>query len=651
MKSVNLSSVFMARSLALACAICLLTGPTVRAEREAAVSVDLRDLIRPGATSVLYLPGETEKQNTSATAAREVYRSALLKPLRKEIRRGGAAAGVGRDPTKAGRRGQYLLATYWSPGGKKGKEVRLLIYEHRDAAEAHERMVHPAVPANTGFQAVRADLGKHSILRLQYFRQERVEIKAKGRAKKEIRRRERDASNSLLRRDHASRESAPQATRRTKTEQLAYIDDRIAIHTTGGDGFLASVLARLDRGRVNPAPKRSGLQTGAEPDIFFSADLRQNEEKRELEEKLLGLGLDARALGLGEIQSLRGGIRFLPDRFELDVEFQIARSPIGIGKLLLMNDPQKGPQRDLDEGFAMRADAPAEGEVRLLAPAALPPDIVGYSVFAGDMAAIWREFYRMLGASSPAALELADLYLRVPDGTSYDRARPYLTDYFGSRWISFARVPTMQKDTKHEPSPEPTVLVSIHDAPALDRFLRGWFPRVASALGLQPERYVHEGRTFYHLRDAEEAGGGLDLLGPLGYVCLTEEWLILSSRREHIDAAIRALENPRNFSTDPAFIVPLPVVARGPLWHARAALPPGRFYEACAVGGGLDSVLASPIHQIFDRALSSAAASMIDLESLQSKDAWESGFGPAAVGLYREQGRVKTRFIAFYDED
>jgi hypothetical protein len=271
---------------------------------------------------------------------------------------------------------------------------------------------------------------------------------------------------------------------------------------------------------------------------------------------------------------------------------------------------------------------------------------VAYSAYSADLALLWTDAYRLLQAADPDVAQLLDLYFQTqgPSGGQGTFAANFAA-HFGSRWITFSRTP--KKDPGERERPEMTVMIELRDAAAFAPALDAWLQNLARLLNLQIDHFTVSGRRHYSLKGA----GGLDPrlmpLGPIHYVCLDERWLILSARQEHVLAVLARLGGRAGAGTDAA-------PADAPLFHdagylaLRSTMPPDRHFEAFAMPGAFDQMMASPLTQLLNEGLGEVSNSLVDPDSSPREDVWRRRLGASGFSLRRAGDAIVADFALHY---
>jgi hypothetical protein len=598
------------------CLLALLSALAAAPVGAVAESPDVPELPRrlpPGAASVTWIPAVPELRRAVAVTPFHALQAdsrfqSFLAPILGVIEPGLADAGPDAGGSGATapplHSGGWIVAEYprggrvtvWeSPAGEGQALLEILLASAGVPGSRVNRSTEP--------------IAGHPVVAVQTLRTVRESIPVRGEARR-LRRRSGQPE--------VAADPEPLSMRRELTEEFYAATSHFVVHAAGGRRLMAEVLRRLDpppdagiTTLADEAKWRGAFETlASRPAVVFYRDFNPDGSRGGGRR-----GGSAYRFGAQELRSLAGGIHLLEDRLSLEVALYIPEPRVALGKLLFIHEAL--------------ASNPADG---LDGAALVPADVVAYSVYGADLAQLWTEAYRLLQAAEPDIAQLLDLYFQTqgPAGGRGTFASSFAA-HFGSRWITFSRVPIKEAATDNRP--EMTVMIGLRDAAALAPALDAWLQNLARMLNLQIDRFTVSGRTHYSLKGADGVDPRLMPLGPIQYVCLHEHWLMLSARQEHVLAALARLSDRA-----PAGADALPAAA--PLFHdpgyialQSSASQGHRFLEAYAKPGSFDQMMASPLMILLNEGIGEASNSLVDPDQSPREDVWRRRLGSSGFSL------------------
>lgn len=530
----------------------------------------------------------------------------LRQSLESQSRELGAVLGAqsaSPDSIVSAMTGGLLVATIPKSAAVKGAG-HLVIYEHNGTL-ADPAALRPRRPG-AFVRRVPAKAGPFTYERLITTYEIHEEIRG---GKKRSERRRGSAVDSAL----------AMAKRQVVTEEAFFANDALVIYAANSE-LMKEALERL------AAPGKAAslastethtaalTATGGVPDIEVYAHL-ENWADGKFDESLFGGDADATKLGLREIKSAALGLSFAPDRFEAQLAVYAPEPRQGIGRLLFMNQPLRA-----DEATAH----PFLGIV--------PADAVGYSVFRSDLGALWSEFRRVLREGAPQVGDLFDVYFRSLEQGSAMNLERDLFGGLGGYWGSFTRAAAGTDRT------ETTYAAAIRDAKTFAPALRAWILEMGELLNYEVKESAVGGYPCLHLVGAEVSRGAFIGIEQLANVCIADGWVFLSSKPEHIEAALAQMKNPAPLLHGPD--------------HARATgeMPGDRFFETFVASGGFGPMLNSPMTRIVTGLMGGAGGSMLNLSAPPDPALWRRHFGPAGGAARKTRDAVTTSFFILYAE-
>ena len=187
-------------------------------------------------------------------------------------------------------------------------------------------------------------------------------------------------------------------------------------------------------------------------------------------------------------------------------------------------------------------------------------------------------------------------------------------------------------------------MIEVRNPTLLRPALRRWLGSLAAMLNFPLEETSIGNATLFRIAGAENTTGLLVPLGPLVNVCLTDQWLYLSPRRAHIEAALVQRELAATATGPPR------LASRKDFVRVRSGLAPGRFFEAYLSAGGLCDALQSPVMQIIGDLAGGLGDSLLRLDQSPGDNVWSEHFGSAGTSIRSGEDNLIARLFLLYPE-
>jgi hypothetical protein len=510
--------------------------------------------------------------------------------------------------------GALALARFGSSSAPGAAPVStLLVFHHRSDAAALVELLAPKPARGVRVNRIPARMDGRSFTRIQIVREVEGAIR-------------RDSSSETRRALPPGLARSPLVMSQKTEEIQVYADARIAIVASAEGGALRQAMTRLDTlGRGVPSLSDSMRRRGAiaaraaRPDVELYLDLSRavGRPAATLDASLLGAGADPDRLGLDQVQSVSIGLSFFEDRIEAEARAYAPPPHRGLGRILFMGEPFSA----LDAGAAD----------------SLPADALGYWTLRADLPGVWAQARTALREGAPSLDGLIDLYLQTfgPQGGA-----PFESDVLGAlgaKWITYWRRAPEGDPTR---APEASTAIEVRDAARLRAGLARWLAALSEAMGLQFDERAEDDRVFFHLRGAEIGQGAMVDLRPLAHFCLTDRWLLVGPRLEHLTAFADRARDSRGASLADA--------AGGALARARDDMPADRFFEAYLPRESIGAFLTSTPASLFGDLASAAGVHLLAPTGAVLSPA--TGLGPAAITIAAEVDVLKARVIIYAAE-
>ena len=537
-----------------------------------------------------------------------------------------------------------------SARGSGSKSRHLILFHHGGDSARLASLIEPVRRRGDRIQRIEAEAAGLAYTRVQRIRQVYEEIAVRGGSQRPapasvLRSRERRGSSALGKQSLARRQVV--------TEEQLYLGPALVVRSDD-DGLMRETLQRMSApggGSSTPeSSRRDGVvrlfETAPDLEIYLDLEGLTGRGASVIEEGLLGADVNLKRLGLDEIKSLAVGLSFLPDRLQIEVILHVPRPRWGLGKLLFMNEPLDGPGSRL-------LDPAAESIPRLL-----PADAAGAFQFSADLPGLWSELRAILAEGAPDLSALLDVVLHPPSGRAVPDFDADIMAHLGRRLVSFSRVARGPGASPGAfrggsrlpriPGPparrESTLMIEVRNPTLLRPALRRWLGSLAMMLNFPLEETSIGSATLFRIAGAENTTGLLVPLGPLVNVCLTDQWLYLSPRREHIEAALVQRELAATATG------PTGLASRKDFVRVRSELAPGRFFEAYLSAGGLGDALQSPVMQIIGDLAGGLGDSLLRLDQSPGDNVWSEHFGSAGTSIRSGEDNLIARLFLLYPE-
>lgn len=421
------------------------------------------------------------------------------------------------------------------------------------------------------------------------------------------------------------------ARREVAVEELVYADGRIFLRADAESGLMHEALRRLTSGARHASladsadwrGARAGLPADRDVEIYRGLAVRSRMGDPPLDEDLLGRGGDVAALGMEELRSAAVGVSFLPEGVRLDASVFVPEPRRGMGRLLFLNRPLPG--------------AEAVPVAR-----AIPPDALGHATYGADLPAVWNEFRRVFERGAPAVLSLMDDFLGGLGAGFDDAGRDDLVRAMGDHMAMFARAVPPPPGSTAPPRLDATYVFELRPGHRAGPMLERRLAEAAKSLSFQLEKIEGAGRTDYRLAGAEIRSGAVDL-ERLATVCIAEDMLWFSPRREHIDASLAAL---RSSAGDARAARSGGAGWRGAEADDAFADAPDRFFELAARPEAFRLFFDDPLLGILGGMLGDVRDSILAFEDDEGPGgdaAWRDAFGEATATLAARGDRLVGR--------
>lgn len=620
---------------------------------------DVADLLPPAVKRVIYVPSVPGLLAAlKASRFRDFYAdpaaSEAIAPLRETLEKNSpelAALLSGKETGDLDFLTGGLVVAELPPAGgaKKGDKKRaryLTIFAHNDPRRAMNWLGGPAGskndpkggadPAATGkasgldyyrVAAAPPKAGKSAKKPKKSKKAERADLNFKGGKKSKHSDKSDDDKDD---KKHNSLESTPGVKlagvmrKAARDEDHIHCGPNVCIRATGDGATIRDALGRLAsgggadslsrsdrwRGAVEAwgpihARGTSGAAPNAAPELIIYYDLHWvNDGKPLVGEDLLGRGADAGKLGLDQLKSAAAGFRFAPEglRFEANLLAPAPRS--GVASLLFMNTPLNAGAKG------------AQPEILRL----VPPDALGYAATSVDLRGMWLAFRDVFNEAAPGVLQLMDDGMNALQQGLDGNALDSLMKDMGGHWAMFARRPAKAGPAAAK-SPETTYIFELKPGANFRATFEKWLRRTATTLNYKlDESQVHE-KHYYRLAGADLTQGAAIKLDKFAKFCVTDRWLMISPRFEHMLAA---------FAQQAAAPGASPPSSSEGLARATALLPADRSLEVVSEPASFQTVMNDPFLGLFGGVFQGVGEAFVQIDAAPGDDVWSRHFGPVA---------------------
>lgn len=587
---------------------------------QAAPPGDLMNLV-PGdalaAINIPYAPDLLKKWEASPFARfyEDPRAAGFFRPARDQLAALQRRTGVAPDRLTRFLSGQIVLAGVPSSSRSRDQLTWALLARHNGDPQILERLRRPAAPAGATLRRIPEQVAGGELIRFEILRTESAAIPTpKPRRNRKQSRPTLTAEDLGMIQGVASGE--PLLKRQVSEEYEVFFGPDLIIWGGTKGHPLQKILARLAAGRdasgayAKKADLRKIDETLGSGDVSILLSAGALAEAAVSEGGKASTLLNPAGLGLGELRAAGATINLEPGRLALRAA-------------ILAPSPRRGVSRIL---FLPRPPAPD------MAPL-LPEEATGYTGLSIPLPQLWTTLLDLARLASPAAFSLVQTQLQSFEQASGVGVQASLVDQLGGALAAF--------DMPGE-GDRATIMVALRDGAAFRDALRALL-NYSSFLGGYHLETDREGRwPVWTIAEgmAGVTGGGR----PLYHLCVTDHWLLGSSRREGIDAVRKRLENP----SGPSFQDQRDVQA------TLAKLPAERFATGAMASGGIQRLAESLLKPkllpegALKKTKNGSRPDLLNSSRMPERRVWSQYFGPAAISL-DHQGEGIARFQGFYE--